>query len=837
VSQNEHSPETPGQQLAAQLARSEQRRKIYEAALSSTPDLVYVFDLNHRFLYANEALLAMWGRTWEEAIGKNCLELGYPDWHADMHGREIEQVIATHKPIKGVVPFEGTNGRRMYEYIFVPVFSSNGEVELVAGTTRDVTDRERDEEKRRQFLSDLDQAIRPLVDPTEITAVSASLLGEHLKVDRCAYADVEADQDTFNLLGDYNRDVPSIVGRYTFTQFGLEVLRLMRANQPYVVADINHHIPRPEDREAYRQTMIQAVICVPLHKAGRFVAAMAVHQKSPRVWKPDEVELVLQVAARCWESIERTRVTRDLKQSEERFRQLANTIPQLAWMAKPDGWIFWYNERWYEYTGTTLEQMQGWGWEQVHDPVELQRMLLGWKQALATGEPWEDVFPLRRHDGEFRWHLSRARPLRDSDGQILLWFGTNTDVTEQRRLSEEREALLAGERAARAEAERISQMKDEFLATLSHELRTPLNAILGYATLMRVAELSGADLEEAVTTIERNARLQAQLIEDLLDMNRIISGKIRLDVQPVNLIDVLDEAIAAVMPSAEAKGITLMRIVQPDVGTVRGDPSRLQQVVWNLLTNAIKFTPNGGHVHLSLERTESQIEITVSDTGQGIASDFLPHVFDRFRQADSSTTRRHGGLGLGLSIVRQLVELHGGVITVTSAGPGLGATFMVTLPISSALEQSSDDKVVTSRPDDAQEKSSVSRLRGVRVLVVDDEPDATALVKRVLERCEAEVERAGSVAEAMELLSVHNFDIIVSDIGMPGEDGYQFIRRVRSLQNPHRNVPAVALTAFARAEDRRKAALAGFQTHLSKPVEAAELVAIVANLARRDSLA
>jgi PAS domain S-box-containing protein len=627
--------------------------------------------------------------------------------------------------------------------------------------------------------------------------------------------------------------VRSIVGQYTFTQFGSEVLQLMREDKPYIVNDVDRHDPAPEDLSAYRFTQIHAVVCVPLHKGGKFVAAMAVHQATPRVWTADDVELVLQVTNRCWESIERARVARDLQQSEERFRQLANTIPQLAWMAGPDGWITWYNDRWYQYTGTTLEEMLGWGWEKVHDPVELQRMRVTWKAALASGEPWEDVFPLRRYDGEFRWHLSRARPLRDNDGKILLWFGTNTDVTDQRRLAQERESLLVSERAAREEAERVNQMKDEFLATLSHELRTPLNAILGYASLMQMVEMNGPDLAEAISTIERNARLQAQLIEDLLDMNRIISGKIRLDVQDVNLVDVVDEAIAAVKPTAEAKNIALLRVVDAEQRIVRGDPSRLQQVVWNLLSNAIKFTPNGGHVQLVLENVGSQVEILICDSGQGIAPDFLPHVFDRFRQADASSTRRHGGLGLGLAIVRQLVELHGGSVRVNSPGVGLGAEFAVTLPL--LIEH---HEAVAAEPS-PQGRTSVNELLdsdvellGVRVLVVDDEPDASALVKRVLEQRHAQVERAGSAAEALAQLEQHKFDLIISDIGMPGQDGYQFIRKVRSLENRHRDVPAVALTAFARSEDRKKAALAGFQMHLAKPVEVRKLLAVVANLTK-----
>ncbi len=700
------------------------------------------------------------------------------------------------------------------------------------GTTQDITTRKFNE-RQDQLVFSLDEAIRPLSDAATITATTARMLGENLAVDRCAYAEVLADQNTFDVTGDFNCGVPSIVGRYTFDQLGAEALRLMRANLPYIVHDIDSHQPPLEDLSAYRQTQIQAVVCIPLHKHGKLVAAMAVHQKTPRNWTPRDVNLVELVANRCWESIERARFARSLHDSEAKFRQLANTIPQLAWMANPDGWIFWYNERWYEYTGTTLEQMQGWGWEDVHDPVELKRVSVTWKAALAGGQPWEDEFPLRRHDGEFRWHLSRALPLRDGEGRIVLWFGTNTDITDQRRLAEERGLLLENERAARAEAEHVGRMKDEFLATLSHELRTPLNSILGYATLMRMAKMSETEIQNAIATIERNARLQAQLIEDLLDMNRIISGKVRLEIQSVNLAEIVEASVDTVRPSAEAREIRLQKIIDPVAGPIRGDPGRLQQVVWNLLTNAIKFTPKGGKVQVVTERVNSHIEITISDSGQGISAEFLPYVFDRFRQADASTSRRHGGLGLGLSIVRHLVELHGGSVQAHSPGEGLGSTFIVSLPVTVVHQPL--DPVARQHPTTPRFKPYECNvdLSGIRVLVVDDEPDATALVERVLTECKALVTKAGSSREAILILLQQEFDVLISDIGMPVEDGYLLIQKVRELTNKNKDIAAVALTAFARSEDRQRAALVGFQTHLAKPVEAAELVAVVANLSKR----
>ena len=402
-----------------------------------------------------------------------------------------------------------------------------------------------------------------------------------------------------------------------------------------------------------------------------------------------------------------------------------------------------------------------------------------------------------------------------------------------RRSRDESESMLDSERAARSEAERLSKMKDEFVATLSHELRTPLTAIQGWAQLLRSTSPSGESLEEGLEIIERNARAQGQMVEDLLDMSRITSGKLSLDVQPVQMPQVVAGAVTAVQMAAEAKGIRLQKTIDPMTGVnVTGDPHRLQQVLWNLLNNAIKFTPKGGRVNVVLKRVASHVELSVSDSGIGIPPDFLPHVFDRFRQADGSNARQFGGLGLGLSIVRNLVELHGGTVSVESPGPGSGTTFTVTLPL----------RAVTPQPDEhprAHVGGALNcddlHLSGVRVLVVDDEPDTRELVCRVLIECHVAVTSARSAAEAIEKLNAGEFDVMVSDIGMPGEDGYGLIRRVREREqrDGRAKMPAIALTAYARAQDRQKIMLAGFQVHVAKPVEAAELLVTVASLAGR----
>jgi signal transduction histidine kinase/ActR/RegA family two-component response regulator len=403
------------------------------------------------------------------------------------------------------------------------------------------------------------------------------------------------------------------------------------------------------------------------------------------------------------------------------------------------------------------------------------------------------------------------------------------EIAVRRRAEEYRESLLVSERAARSEAERATRLKDDFVATLSHELRTPLNAIVGWASILR-RDQRNETITQGVEVIERNAKAQAQMIEELLDMSRIISGKLHFDLHKTDLVAVIEAAIAAVRPSADARGITLAaRIVSP--GSVNGDFARLQQIVLNLLTNAIKFTPRGGRVEVLLQDTGDNARIAVSDTGQGIKAEFLPFVFDRFRQADASTTRRHGGLGLGLSIVKSLAEMHGGSVDVESLGEGLGTTFIVHLPLAQPHVPGEENNSDTAQP---IKPHTGPALTGLRILVVDDEADARTLARRVLEECGANVLTAGSAAEAMAAVDAGALlSVIVSDIGMPDQDGYDLIRQMRLLPGAAGQVPAVALTALARGEDRNRALLAGYQRHVTKPVDPAELVAVIANLAGR----
>lgn len=432
-----------------------------------------------------------------------------------------------------------------------------------------------------------------------------------------------------------------------------------------------------------------------------------------------------------------------------------------------------------------------------------------------------------------------AAPIKDEQNNLIGVVLTFRDITERKRAEEEREQSLVREQEARREAEaarqraeQASRLKDEFLATISHELRTPLNHMLGWITLLRGGELQPEQSRKALETIERNVHSQNRLIGDLLDVSRIIAGKLHIEPRPIEIADVVEAAAESARPTADKKGVHLLTKLDPQAGIISGDAERLQQAVWNLLSNAIKFTPEGGHVQVRLERVNSQVKIIVSDDGQGISADFLPHVFDRFRQEDASSSRQHSGLGLGLTIVRNLVEMQGGSVRADSAGEGLGATFSITFPVASDQAPPAESKRRSQIVD--ERRAGLPSLDGVRVLLVDDAADARELFILMLGKSGADVKAVASAAEAFSLLREWRPDVILCDIAMPDEDGYSLIRRIRQMDEERgETIPAVALTAFAGSKDRLQAFAAGYQMHIAKPVERAELVAVVANLTGR----
>jgi PAS domain S-box-containing protein len=671
----------------------------------------------------------------------------------------------------------------------------------------------------------------------------------------------------------------------------------------------------------------------------------------------------------CIDITERREIEEALRESESRFRQLAESLPQLVWTSRADGWCDYLSPQWVAYTGIPESEQLGLRWLRMIHPDDRDRTLAAWNRAIMTATPFDLEFRLLRNDGAYRWFKTRAVALRDSNGKIIKWFGSNTDIddqkqvhkalresqerlegivssamdaiitvddnqyvilfneaaermfgcratevigqpldrfiperfrhvyvdyirsfgesdgpsramgslgtlsalrgdgaefpveasisnvkvggsrlytvilrdiTERKRAEEEREQL-ALEQAARASAEGASRSKDEFLAMVSHELRSPLNAILGYTRILRSGP-DRIDMNKATAVIERSAKAQLQIIEDLLDSARIIAGKLRIEPGPIDLVHVLQGALDTVRAAAEMKGVTLVATFGQTPEVTFGDSTRLQQVVWNLLSNAIKFTPQGGRVELGMESDANLIRITVSDTGKGIEPEFLPFVFDRFRQADSSSARRYGGLGLGLSLVKHLVELHGGTISAKSLGGGSGSMFIVTLP-RREQELIPPTPAVASREvrrEGALVLEETLSLDGVNVLVVDDQEEARVVLSQTLREYGAQVTAVSSGSEALALLSSSGArppDVFILDIAMPDEDGYTVLKKVRALESAldlkTGPIPAIALTAFGRSEDRLHALQAGFNMHVAKPVEPAELALVIASLTNR----
>ncbi len=536
---------------------------------------------------------------------------------------------------------------------------------------------------------------------------------------------------------------------------------------------------------------------------------------------------------------ERKQAEARLRKSEELFRLTADSAPVMIWMSGTDKLCYWFNQGWLDFTGRAMEAEIGVGWADGVHPDDFDRCVETYVAAFENREEFRQEYRLCRYDGEYRWILDSGVPHFHPDGSFAGYIGSCIDIHERKqveeslRLSEEaRDRLLQSEQLARQQAETANRLKDEFLATVSHELRAPLNAIQGWVKLLRNGRLQMDEAARALETIERSAHAQNRIISDLLDVSRIINGKLRLTLRPLQPAVVIASAVEALRPDAAAKEIQLEARLAEDAGPISADSDRLRQIVWNLTSNAIKFTQPGGRVEVRLERINSDIQIVVSDTGIGIAPDFLPHVFDRFRQGDSSSTRRQGGLGLGLAIVRHLTDMHGGVAFAESAGVNRGATFIVRMPLLAGQRQANDNE--RAARNSAARANSPPRLDGLRVLVVDDDPDARELVRVILTHGGASVTTAGSVSEAMAVFEGNGGwrpDLLISDIEMPEADGYTLIRRLRAME-PQRGgaIPAIALTAYARIEDRLRALNAGFQLHVAKPVEPEELLTSVAGL-------
>ncbi len=805
------------------LAESDRR---FRFLAESLPHLIWNIDSALEIRFTNQQKwLEYLGMSYEEAAQNNWESLVPPSDLAASWARWEECQITGE-----VYQFElrlrraADQMERWHLSRAVPIRDAGGQIVEWIGTNTDIHDRKR-AQLNEQFLSDLEVRLRQRSDSAEMLWEAMHSLGEYLQVDRCVWHEIDVEAGLVIVEQDWHQsELTSLAGTYQLSDFITpERKSFYMAGQTAVISDIAKDPHTANAVDNYGALSIRAMVGVPCLEEGRWVAFLSVTSQAVRHWRPDEVWLMQEMVARLWPAIGHARAVQDLHESEARFRALADNIAQLAWMTDATGAIFWYNQRWFDYTGTTLEEMQGWGWQQVHDPEHLDRVVAKFRRCIEIGELWEDTFPLRGKDGSYRWFLSRAVPIRDDRGNVLRWCGTNTDITDRKVAEAERERLLAREKATREEAERANRVKDEFLAVLSHELRTPLNPIMGWAKLLQSNVLTPEKQRYALETIERNAKLQTQLIEDLLDVSGILQGKVSLNIAPVDLAGVIGAAIETVRLAAEVKSIPISTQFTSNLGPVLGDAGRLQQVVWNLLSNAVKFTPPGGKIAVILDRVDTKAQITVTDTGKGIEPDFLPYVFDYFRQADSTFTRKFGGLGLGLAIVRHLVELHGGTVKSHSAGEGQGATFTVCIPLMPVSPQ-------TSSAGTAPREQSFN-LSGIKVLAVDDDADALDLVVFLLEGCGASVTAVSNAADALAVLTQSVPDLLLSDIGMPDTDGYMLLRQIRALPPEQGGlVPAIALTAYAGEIDYQQALAAGFQRHICKPLDPDKLVQAILDL-------
>lgn len=696
---------------------------------------------------------------------------------------------------------------------------------------RDVTIRTRadaalrESEELQAFLLRLGDALRLLSDPIAIQEAAARLLGQHLGADRVHYAEVV--DDVLQVRGDHGARGAAIAGSFPIGVFGRRVVDAYRRGQAFAVDDVHAHpMFAGEDVSAYDRAGVAAGIVIPIPKGPRAGAILAVATGAPRAWKAADVRLAQEVAERTWAAVARARTEHELGQSNARFRTLVENVRDYAiFMLDRSGFVTEWTTGAERIKGYTAAEIVGEHVARFYTAEDIaagvvDRLLA---EASATGRSEREGWRVRK-DGTRFWANEIVTAIRDANGALVGFTKVSRDLTEQKRLREQREELLAA-------ATEANCAKDEFLATLSHELRTPLAAILLWAGALRDGAVPLDELPRAIDAIVQSAHSQSRLIEDLLDLSRLASGRLTLAPRSTDVAAIARAAIEALRPFADAKRLELELVLATGLGHAVLDPDRVGQVLRNLLSNAIKFTGDRGRVSLRLERRDEELEAVVTDTGEGITPEFLPHVFERFRQADMRETRRHAGLGIGLTVCRSLVELHGGTIEVESEGLGRGAVFRVRLPWRSGAPASGTG--------DDDPFGTVAPLRGVRVLLVEDDVRNREAMRWTLDRAGAKVVPVGSSAEALAVMDARDgdpsdtlIDVLVADIGLPGASGYELVGLLdaRSRARGLSPMPACAVSAHARDVDRRRAIDAGFDFHVAKPVTPERLVAAVLDL-------
>ena len=770
-----------GEEQTFQIATKEQ-------LVDSLPGIIYLYDaIAHRNVYVNSQAYDLLGYTPQEIseLKHNFVaQVMHPDDFSrfpahisDLHNSEQDEVC------KFEYRMRHKNGEWRWFCSQDRVYSRtvDGSLQQIVGIAKDITNRQQTEIALRESEARLKLA----TDASSIGMWFWDLLENTLE----------------------------------WTELGQEIFGLPRNTE--LTFEICFNVIHPEDRD-----LVQSAIERALNNRTEYSVEYRVVRSDGSVcwilakgrgFYNQDGEAVRMMGT-VQDISDRQQTEASLRQREQELKLITEIIPQQIWTALPNGETDYFNQRWQEYTGFNLEQGRKRGWKNMIHPDDLEEVSEKWNQSVESGSNYNIEARLRRADGKYHWFLVKARPLRNDPGEIIKWYGTNTNINRIKEL--EQKLLQQTEDLTNA-----NRLKDEFLAIVSHELRTPLNPILGWSQILAAGRLDAEKTAMGIEIIGRNARLQAQLIEDLLDVSRILRGKLNLDKNPLNLESIIRSALTTTNLSAEAKSIQIETIYESNTLQVSGDAGRLQQVVWNLVSNAIKFTPEGGRIIIKLERVDSYARIQVKDTGKGIDAEFLPYVFDRFSQAQSDSTRQYGGLGLGLAIVRHLTELHGGTVAVSSPGEGQGATFSVKLPLINTVTVEPieiDSNLIN-------QSVQPNRFSGVKVLVVDDEPDSLDILTLVLEQEGAEVMPVTSAKEALEAFNKSTPDLIISDIGMPETDGYSLITQVRALPQG-KDLPAIALTAYAGEIDKQRTFDAGYQRHISKPIDLPKLITTIVQL-------
>jgi PAS domain S-box-containing protein len=801
--------------------RAEEAQLQLAAIVRSSEDAILSKTLDGVIRSWNLAAERLFGYTSEEAIGQN-VTLIIPPERIDEEAPILDRLRRGER----VEHFEtvriAKDGRRLDISLTVsPLKDHEGRIIGASKIARDITASKRAQEALREseglhrFLADLAAATQPLTDPNEVMARTARLLAEHLGVDRCAYADVE-DEAIFVITGDYTRGVHSIVGRWKIAAFGAECERCMRANEPYVIDDVDEDRRAGADLVAYRETSIQSVICVPLHKAGKLAGAMAVHQKTARRWTPAEIALVTTVVGRSWESIERTRVAGDLKDAADRLALAfdAARLGDWSWDAPTD--LVTLSVRAAEIfsippgTHITWTRMQALIHEDDRDHARLAV-----ERATSAREQYDVEYRVSQPAGGEAWVSAKGQAQYGPSGTALGMFGVMQDITEKKRL----EADLRQRAAELAEADR---KKDDFIALLAHELRNPLAPIRTGLQVMRLAAGDAVAVAKAQAMMDRQLSHMVRLIDDLLDVSRMNRSKLYLQKRRVLLAEVVSHALEAAGPAIEAAGHELSVSLPSDPVVFDADLTRLAQLFGNLLANSAKYTEPGGRIWLTAEVRGNEAVIAVRDTGIGIPSDALPGVFDMFSQVDRSLERATGGLGIGLALVKGLVETHGGTVTAESPGAGAGSTFTVRLPI---LDRGT-------KPSCSTPPGVRAFQAGKRVLVADDNQDGAAALADLLSLLGNDAHIVHDGVQAVEAAERLRPDLVLMDVGMPQLSGLDATRQIRA-RPWGADVTIIALTGWGQGADRERSRAAGCDGHLVKPVSLAQLEKLLADLPQR----